>query len=68
MAAPTPPPDLEKAPQKWKQAFKALKEYAVATGLSKVIVTVRRSDGATVPAQVDMEQSDGGIIVRITVS
>lgn len=64
---PRPPPDLDKAPPKWKAAFKQLKDYAVATGLSKVIVNAQRSDGSVVAAQVDLEQSADGIVVRITI-
>lgn len=51
-------PDLQHAPEQWKQAFKALKAYAQATALSKVIV-----QGAT----ATLEPTPEGIVVRITV-
>jgi hypothetical protein len=52
------PPDLEHAPDKWKQAFKQLKAYAQATSLAKIIVK-----GAT----VTFKETPEGIIVTITV-
>jgi hypothetical protein len=55
---PSEPPDLTHAPPQWKAAFKALKAYAKATGIAKIIVK-----GAT----VTLEESPHGIIVRITV-
>jgi len=61
-----PPQDLQKAPRSWKEAFKQLREYAVRTGIEKVIVTETLSDGSVRPAQVDLEQTPTGVIVRIT--
>jgi hypothetical protein len=60
------PPDLEHAPPKWKAAFKALRDYAVATSISKVIVQGKSAAGGMVSAQVDMEQSENGLVIRIT--
>jgi len=64
---PDRPPELEKAPAKWKQAFKQLADYAVATSLQKVIVNVHKSDGSVVPANVSMQRSADGIIVSIDI-
>ena len=63
---PTPPPELKKAPRSWKEAFKALSDYAVSTSLAKVIVTQENTDGSVSPVQVDLEETPQGTIVRIT--